>query len=194
MTNTRSKNSSSQVACRSSWASRVRSWGGRSHRRVDVPISPHLHDYRPLVRREQRPPARHSRPPPGIGRAARGVRDPQGWAVAPGNRTGPGRRPLVGVEPMWAPSPERVERANMTRYLQWLGDRRGLRFASYDELWRWSVEDLDGFWTSVWEFFEVGGPTPSPALAEQRMPGARWFPGATLNLAELSLRPHPHPP
>jgi acetoacetyl-CoA synthetase len=96
----------------------------------------------------------------------------------------------VGVEPMWAPSPERVERANMTRYLQWLGDRRGLRFASYDELWRWSVEDLDGFWTSVWEFFEVGGPTPSPVLAERRMPGARWFPGATLNLAELSLRHH----
>ena len=96
----------------------------------------------------------------------------------------------MGVEPMWAPSPERVERANMTRYLHWLGDRRGLRFASYDELWRWSVDDLDGFWTSIWEFFEVGGPAPSPALAERRMPGARWFPGATLNLAELSLRRH----
>ena len=100
----------------------------------------------------------------------------------------------MGVEPMWAPSPERVERANLTRYLRWLRDRRGLRFASYDELWRWSVEDLDGFWSSVWEFFAVGGPeaTPSPApvpaLAERRMPGARWFPGATLNHAELSLR------
>ena len=96
----------------------------------------------------------------------------------------------MGVEPMWAPSPERVERANMTRYLRWLGDRRGLRLASYDELWRWSVDDLDGFWTSIWEFFEVGGPAPSPALAERRMPGARWFPGATLNHAELSLRRH----
>jgi acetoacetyl-CoA synthetase len=94
----------------------------------------------------------------------------------------------VGVEPMWAPSPERVERANITRYLHWLRDRRGLRFASYDELWRWSVDDLDGFWASIWEFFEVGGPAPSPALAERRMPGARWFPGATLNHAELSLR------
>ena len=106
----------------------------------------------------------------------------------------------MGVEPMWAPSPERVERANLTRYLGWLRDRRGLRFASYDELWRWSVEDLDGFWTSLWEFFEVGGPgttkgreadphrAPAPALAERRMPGARWFPGATLNHAELSLR------
>jgi acetoacetyl-CoA synthetase len=94
----------------------------------------------------------------------------------------------VGVEPMWAPSPERVERANITRYLHWLRDRRGLRFASYDELWRWSVDDLDGFWASIWEFFEVGGPAPSPALAERRMPGARWFPEATLNHAELSLR------
>jgi acetoacetyl-CoA synthetase len=96
----------------------------------------------------------------------------------------------VGVEPMWTPSPERVERANITRYLHWLRDRRGLRFASYDELWRWSVDDLDGFWTSIWEFFEVGGPAPGPALAERRMPGARWFPEATLNHAELSLRRH----
>jgi acetoacetyl-CoA synthetase len=96
----------------------------------------------------------------------------------------------VTVEPMWTPSPERVERSNMTRYMQWLRDHRGLRFASYDELWRWSVEDLDGFWASLWEFFAVGGPTPGPALAERRMPGARWFPGTTLNHAELSLRRH----
>jgi acetoacetyl-CoA synthetase len=96
----------------------------------------------------------------------------------------------VAVESIWEPSPERVERANITRYLHWLRERRGLRFASYDELWRWSVDDLDGFWTSIWEFFEVGGPAPSPALAERRMPGARWFPGATLNHAELSLRRH----
>jgi acetoacetyl-CoA synthetase len=96
----------------------------------------------------------------------------------------------VGVKPMWAPSPERVERANLTRYLRWLRDRRGLSFGSYDELWRWSVDDLDGFWSSIWEFFEVGVPAPSPALAERRMPGARWFPGATLNHAELSLRRH----
>jgi acetoacetyl-CoA synthetase len=94
----------------------------------------------------------------------------------------------VTVEPMWTPSPERVERSNLARYLRWLRERRGLRFGSYDELWDWSVADLDGFWASIWEFFEVGGPAPSPALAERRMPGARWFPGAALNHAELSLR------
>jgi acetoacetyl-CoA synthetase len=96
----------------------------------------------------------------------------------------------VTVEPIWTPSPERVEHSNLTRYLRWLAERRGLRLESYDELWRWSVRDLDGFWSSVWEFFEVGGPAPSPVLAERRMPGARWFPGATLNHAELSLRRH----
>jgi acetoacetyl-CoA synthetase len=96
----------------------------------------------------------------------------------------------MDVEPMWAPSPERVERANITRYLRWLRERRGLRLGSYEELWRWSVDDLDGFWTSIWEFFEVGGPVSGPALAERRMPGARWFPGTTLNHAELSLRRH----
>ncbi|HZA81144.1 MAG TPA: acetoacetate--CoA ligase [Actinomycetes bacterium] len=89
---------------------------------------------------------------------------------------------------MWAPSPQRVERSNLTRYLGWLRERRELRLGSYDELWRWSVRDLDGFWASIWEFFEVGGPAPGPVLAERRMPGARWFPEATLNHAELSLR------
>jgi acetoacetyl-CoA synthetase len=91
---------------------------------------------------------------------------------------------------MWTPSPGRVERANLTRYLRWLRERRGLRLDSYAEAWRWSVDDLDGFWTSIWDFFEVGGPTPGQALADRRMPGARWFPGVALNHAELSLRRH----
>jgi acetoacetyl-CoA synthetase len=76
----------------------------------------------------------------------------------------------------------------MTRYLRWLAEHRGLELASYQEAWRWSVDDLDGFWSSIWEWFEVGGPAPRPALAERRMPGARWFPGARLNHAALSLR------
>jgi acetoacetyl-CoA synthetase len=92
------------------------------------------------------------------------------------------------VEPLWRPSAERVERANLTRYLRWLAERRGLELGSYQEAWRWSVDDLDGFWSSIWEWFQVGGPAPRPALAERRMPGARWFPGARLNHAELSLR------
>jgi len=92
-------------------------------------------------------------------------------------------------EPLWAPSEERIARAKLTAYQRWLADTRGLAFAGYQELWDWSVSDLDAFWRSIWEFFEVGeGGAPSPGLAERRMPGARWFPDARLNHAELALR------
>jgi len=71
----------------------------------------------------------------------------------------------------------------------WLRQQRGLRFDTYPELWRWSVNDLEGFWSSIWDFFDVRGHRPAAqALAERRMPGARWFPGAQLNYAEHALR------
>ena len=66
---------------------------------------------------------------------------------------------------------------------------RGREFHTYDELYDWSVSDLDGFWGSVWEHLGVASSTPfSAVLAERTMPGARWFPGARLNWAEHALR------
>ncbi|HZD74061.1 MAG TPA: acetoacetate--CoA ligase [Actinomycetota bacterium] len=95
----------------------------------------------------------------------------------------------VPPELLWTPSPARVERSNLTRYRRWLASTRGLDFGDYHALWRWSVADLDAFWRSVWEFFHVReGPAPAPAIADRRMPGTRWFPGARLNYAELALR------
>jgi acetoacetyl-CoA synthetase len=74
-------------------------------------------------------------------------------------------------------------------YQDWLRTRRGLDFSSYDELWRWSVTDLDAFWQSIWDCYGVYSPTPHTAvLAENRMPGARWFPGARVNYAQQVLR------
>ncbi|HOZ65105.1 MAG TPA: AMP-binding protein, partial [Burkholderiaceae bacterium] len=74
-------------------------------------------------------------------------------------------------------------------YQDWLARERGLTFASYDALWRWSVTDLEAFWQSIWDYFEVYSPTPhSAALAENRMPGAVWFPGAQVNYAQQVLR------
>jgi acetoacetyl-CoA synthetase len=97
--------------------------------------------------------------------------------------------PQQAPEPLWTPSEAWIARSNLTAYRRWVAESRGLGFAGYQELWEWSVTDLDAFWRSVWEFFEVGeGEAPSPALADRRMPGARWFPGARLNLAELALR------
>jgi acetoacetyl-CoA synthetase len=74
------------------------------------------------------------------------------------------------------------------RYLSWLAAERGLDFPGYEELHRWSVEDLDGFWASIWDFFGVRAHTPyERVLGERSMPGAQWFPGATLNYAEHAL-------
>jgi len=71
------------------------------------------------------------------------------------------------------------------RYLAWLESERGLAFHDYDALWRWSVEDLEGFWSSIWQFFGVKAHSPySTVLAGSVMPGAVWFPGARLNFAE----------
>ncbi|WCN82399.1 acetoacetate--CoA ligase [Micromonospora sp. LH3U1] len=90
---------------------------------------------------------------------------------------------------LWAPPADVRERSRIGGYLRWLREHRGLDFADYDALWRWSTTDLDGFWRSIWDHFEVVAHTPPTAtLAERGMPGARWFPGATLNYAENVLR------
>ena len=56
---------------------------------------------------------------------------------------------------LWTPSAERVERATLTRYQRWLAETRGLEFEGYHDLWRWSVSDLEGFWSSMVEFLGV---------------------------------------
>src|SRR3954454_483431 len=69
--------------------------------------------------------------------------------------------------------------------MRWLAVERGLSFDDYQQLWQWSVDDLDGFWSAVWEFFEVQADgDPSPVLASREMPGAQWFPHTSLNYAE----------
>lgn len=86
---------------------------------------------------------------------------------------------------LWQPSAEMVERARMTEFIDWLRDERGRDFGGYDELWQWSVTDLDGFWRAIWDFLEVQADgDPSPVLGSREMPGAQWFPNTRLNYAE----------
>jgi acetoacetyl-CoA synthetase len=95
------------------------------------------------------------------------------------------------VEPpvVWAPSAERIAAATITRYRHWLHETRGLELADYHELWRWSVDDLDGFWASLWDFLAVEASSPyERVLGRREMPGAEWFPGARLNYAEHVFR------
>jgi acetoacetyl-CoA synthetase len=77
----------------------------------------------------------------------------------------------------------------MGRFMTWLEERGEAHLADYDALLRWSIDDLDGFWTAIWRYFEVGPSVePGPALPTRTMPGARWFPDARLNWAEHALR------
>ena len=88
-------------------------------------------------------------------------------------------------EKLWEPPAELVERARMTEYMRWLAAERDLQLDGYDDLWRWSVTDLEGFWSSIWDFFEVradGG--YDRVLSSHEMPGAEWFAGTRLNYAE----------
>lgn len=74
-------------------------------------------------------------------------------------------------------------------YQNWLRDQRGLSFATYNDLWRWSVTELDAFWQSIWDYFDFQSPTPHTAvLANNVMPGAKWFPGAQTNYAHQVFR------
>src|ERR1700722_8686210 len=89
---------------------------------------------------------------------------------------------------LWTPGPARLAAARLTHYLAWL-ERRGRRFDSYAALWQWSVSDLDGFWGSLWEYFDIRTSQPHKrGLGRRTMPGAEWFPNARLNYAEHALR------
>ncbi len=93
---------------------------------------------------------------------------------------------------LWEPSPDRAAAANLHRYLGWLEKEHGLKFDGYAELFAWSVTDLETFWKTIAAFFEVRfHHAPERVLSSREMPGARWFPGATLNYAEQALRAAP---
>jgi acetoacetyl-CoA synthetase len=92
---------------------------------------------------------------------------------------------MSSPELLWEPSEELVAGARLTEYMGWLEAQRGLAFEDYDELWRWSVAEIEEFWASIWDFFEVTAEGGADAvLSSREMPGARWFDGTRLNYAE----------
>jgi acetoacetyl-CoA synthetase len=74
-------------------------------------------------------------------------------------------------------------------YENWLREHRGLGFARYEDLWRWSTTEIEAFWGSMWEYLQIESPTPyRQVLVARVMPGARWFEGAQVNFARQVLR------
>ncbi|WP_243790902.1 acetoacetate--CoA ligase [Saccharopolyspora gloriosae] len=95
-------------------------------------------------------------------------------------------------ELLWQPSPEHVAGTRIGEFRDWLRTERGRDLPDYRALWDWSVSDLTGFWGAVADFFDVTfHERPAQVLEAEVMPGARWFPGATLNYAEHALRGGP---
>ena len=91
-------------------------------------------------------------------------------------------------EVLWTPPADVRQTTQVGRFLDHVRDTRGRELSDYDELFEWSVSDLEGFWGSLWEFFGVGASTPyERVLGSREMPGAEWFTGARLNYAEHML-------
>ncbi|MDQ3732823.1 MAG: acetoacetate--CoA ligase [Actinomycetota bacterium] len=94
-------------------------------------------------------------------------------------------------EPLWVPSEERRERANLTRFSEWLAANRGVALPGYDypALWQWSVDHLEDCYAAIWDYFDIQSDGGYEAvLGRPEMPGAEWFPGARLNYAEHIFR------
>lgn len=90
---------------------------------------------------------------------------------------------------LWEPSSTFKEKTNITAFMNWLESTRGLVFADYHDLWRWSVDELESFWQAIWDYFEVQSSSPYRCVLESKeMPGAKWFPGARVNFAQHVLR------
>jgi acetoacetyl-CoA synthetase len=93
------------------------------------------------------------------------------------------------AEVLWRPTPQQVAASRLAAYQSWLQATRGLRHEDYPALWRWSVQEIEPFWRSIWDFFDIQADgSCEPVLGARHMPGAAWFPNARLNYAEHVFR------
>ncbi|HEY1350065.1 MAG TPA: acetoacetate--CoA ligase [Ktedonobacteraceae bacterium] len=90
---------------------------------------------------------------------------------------------------LWEPSAQMQEQSNLTHYMRWLAREKGLHISENETLWQWSVDHLEDFWASLWEYFAIKASQPyTTVLTSPTMPGAQWFIGAQLNYAEHVFR------
>jgi len=95
---------------------------------------------------------------------------------------------MTHAAPLWTPSPERVAETALRRFMDFLGERVGRRFADYADIHAFSIAEREAFWSALWDFCGVIGEKGERVLVDDRMPGARFFPDARLNFAENLLR------
>ena len=93
-------------------------------------------------------------------------------------------------EMLWKPTAGRIESTEMFRYMRYVNETRRKSFGDYPALYQWSIDEIPDFWRSIWEFMDVIHSLGFDEILVDgdKMPGARWFPGARLNFAENLLR------
>lgn len=90
---------------------------------------------------------------------------------------------------LWQPKKSFINNSNLQQFEQWLQKEKGLSFEDYEELWRWSTDEIEEFWEAIAQYFKIIFHTPFQEVLDTRlMPGAKWFEGATLNYAEHIFR------
>ncbi|MDR2297413.1 MAG: acetoacetate--CoA ligase [Comamonas sp.] len=90
---------------------------------------------------------------------------------------------------LWKPTQQQIEHSGLWHYMSWLRESRGRDFQDYASLWQWSATDIEGFWRSIWDYFDIQADgDPEQVLSTHQMPGAQWFPGTALNYAEHIFR------
>ncbi len=95
----------------------------------------------------------------------------------------------AAAELLWTPSDDKVGTSRVADYMSWLAARQGRTFGCYEDLWQWSTDDLNAFWLSIWDYFDVQADgNATPVLRSEEMPGAEWFPNTRLNYAEHIFR------
>ncbi|WP_137146707.1 acetoacetate--CoA ligase [Mycolicibacterium sp. CR10] len=91
------------------------------------------------------------------------------------------------MKPQWVPTDNDIANARVSDFARFAEQRTGAQLPDYRALWQWSVDDLDGFWAALWDYFDLGERAQG-VLASSEMPGARWFPGTTLNYVDQIVR------
>ncbi len=90
---------------------------------------------------------------------------------------------------LWEPSKQQIDSSSVTHFRNWVNAENGLALQNPTELWKWSVDELEQFWESIWKYCDIKSHIPyERVLASRTMPGAKWFSGATLNYAEHVFR------
>ncbi|UII26973.1 acetoacetate--CoA ligase [Fulvivirga maritima] len=85
---------------------------------------------------------------------------------------------------LWSPTKDFINHTNLSDYLKWLKSYKNLSFSNYHELWNWSTENIEPFWESAWQYFNIQGGEYSSVLSGSKMPFYKWFEGAQVNYAE----------